>query len=117
MRMYPEKDNRIINFLCAPYMVSVVGRIATMTSLLLHIEGMVTKLSSPLCRSLSKMEEERGSDAESSALDDQRVSGRDLLNVLFFQCFAFSSIFTCLWNPADKMYPFRRFRNPLSNDS
>ena len=98
-------------------MVSVVGRIATMTSLLLHIEGMVTKLRSPLCRSLSKMEEEHGSDAESSALDDQRVSGQDLLNVLFFQCFAFSSIFTCLWNPANKMYPFRRFRNPLSNGS
>ena len=99
--MYPEKDNRIINFLCAPYMVSVVGRIPTMTSLLLHIEGMVTKLSSPPCRSLSNMEqEEHGSDAESSALDDQRVSGQDLLNVLFFSVLRFQFYFYLLVEPS-----------------
>ena len=90
-------------------MVSVIGRIPTVTSRLLHIEGMVTELSPPLRHSLSKMEEDHSSDAESYALDEQRASGQDLFNLLFFQCFAFSSIFTFLWKPVDKMYSFRRF--------
>ena len=53
------------------------------------------------------MEDDHGGEAVSSALDDQRVSGQDLFvyKCPFFS--AFTSFFTCLCFPADKMYQFR----------
>ena len=41
---YREKRNRINNFLRAPYMVLVVGRISTVTSLSYKQRGMAAKL-------------------------------------------------------------------------
>ena len=42
-RTYREKRNRIINFSGAPYMVLVVGRISTLTSLCYKKKGMAAK--------------------------------------------------------------------------
>ena len=43
---YREKRNRIINFSGVPYMVLVVGRISTLTSLCYKKKGMAAKLAS-----------------------------------------------------------------------
>ena len=45
-RTYCEKGNRIINFSGAPYMVLVVGRISTLTSLCYKKKGMAAKSAS-----------------------------------------------------------------------
>ena len=45
-RTYREKRNRIINFSGAPYMVLVVGRISTLTSLCYKKKGMAAKSAS-----------------------------------------------------------------------
>ena len=54
-RTYREKRNRIIKFSGAPYMVLVVGRISTLTSLSYKKKGTVAKSASSLaCKSVQR---------------------------------------------------------------